>query len=337
MNWYLQSDENSDVILSTKIKFSRNISGFKFNLTEKNEIEQLEEKIKENIYEIGYGLKFFKLQDMDEITKQSLMEKNLITNKFIKNKNGSILINDEENICIMIGGEDHLAIQVFNYGLNLENTLNLAIELDEKLDSLLGYSKSKKYGYLTACPKNLGTGLKASVMMHLPALDYTKNIKTIFNTINNFGINIQNSNGENQSKENSNIYYISNQQTLGITEKEIIEKIRAIAQKIMEEERKARKILTKDEIEFEDIIYRDYGMLKYCRKISTKETMEVLSVIKLGTDMGIIKELTDLQVKKLYLYTRPANLQKYFKEEYTPYERDIKRAEIIKKILSNEI
>ena len=175
MNWYLQSSENSDVAKSTRIRFARNIAGFPFNLKTKQEREALENKIKDNLYGIGYGLKFFKLKDMDDITKMSLVEKNLISPEFALNKNetGSILINDEENICIMIGEEDHLRIQVFNCGLDLENTLNLAIELDEKINETLGYAINKKYGYLTACPTNVGTGLRASVMLHLPALEHT--------------------------------------------------------------------------------------------------------------------------------------------------------------------
>ena len=137
MNWYLQSGKDSDVAKSTRIRFSRNLKGFKFNLKTKQEIEKLENKIEENIFSIGYGLKFLKLKDMDNITKQSLVEKNLINPDFSKNENGSILINDEENICIMIGGEDHLQIQVFNCGLDLRNVLNLAIEIDNKLNEVL--------------------------------------------------------------------------------------------------------------------------------------------------------------------------------------------------------
>ena len=121
MNWYLQSSENSDVAKSTRIRFARNIAGFPFDLKTKKEKEALESKIKDNLYGIGYGLKFFKLKDMDDITKMSLVEKNIISPEFAlnENENGSILINDEENICIMIGEEDHLRIQVFNYGLDL--------------------------------------------------------------------------------------------------------------------------------------------------------------------------------------------------------------------------
>ena len=145
MNWYLQSSENSDVVKSTRIRFSRNINGFPFELKEE-ESKKLENKIKDSLYEIGYNLKFFKLADMDEITKMSLVEKNLISPDFVLNKNetGSILLNDEENICIMIGNVDHLEIQVFNCGLDLENVLNLAIEIDARGASLLEIDDAEK-------------------------------------------------------------------------------------------------------------------------------------------------------------------------------------------------
>ena len=336
MNWYLQSGKDSDVAISTRIRLARNLNGFKFNLNSKNEIDRLENKIKDNVFAIGYGLKFFKLKDMDDITKMSLVEKNLISPEFALEKNeiGSILINDEENICIMIGEEDHLRLQFFSSGLDLKNTLNLAIEVDKKIEEIFGYSINKKYGYLTSCPSNVGTGLRASVMVHLPALSKTKNVKKILETISNFGISIRGIYGEN-TQSTGDMYQISNSQSIGLTEEEIIKNIEIIVQRIIQQERKARRILAESGIETEDEIYRDYGILTNCRKISSNETRKILSNIKMGVDLGILKELTDLQVQKLYLYTKPANLQKYYGEEIDGITRDIKRAEIIQKILKD--
>lgn len=133
MNWYLQSGKDSDVVTNTRIRFARNLQGFKFNLKNPKDIEELKNKIKENTYAIGYGLKYLELKDMDDITKMSLVEKNLISKDYaLKNKTGAILINDEENICIIINDDDHLKVQVFSSGFELENTLNFAIELDKK-------------------------------------------------------------------------------------------------------------------------------------------------------------------------------------------------------------
>lgn len=336
MNWYLQSGKESDVAISTRIRFSRNINGYSFNLSSE-ELEKLENKIKESIYEIGYGLKYLKIKDMDEITKISLLEKNLVTEEFL-NKNQdkkSILINYEENICIMIGEEDHLKIQVYSAGLELENTLNLAIELDKKLEEVLGYCVSKKYGYLTAYPSNLGTGLKASVMLHLPALRKTNNIKKVLQVISNFGVEIKGITSK-DGKLVGDIYQISNKQTLGLTEEEIVKNIKIIAEKIIKNERQARKYLANEGIELEDEIYRSFGILTNCKKITEEETLELLSNIKLGVDLGILKEVTDLQVQSLYLYTKPANMQKRLGEILGKIEQEVKRAEIIKQIFKEK-
>lgn len=330
MNWYLQSSENSDVIRSSRIRFVRNINGINFKLGLKDR-EILENKIKDNIYNIGYGLKFLKLKDMDDITKRSLIEKNLISPTYGMNEDGSILINDEENICIMIGGENHLNIQVFNEGLELENTLNLAIEIEEKIGEILGYSISKKYGYLTKSLNDVGTGLKVSVMLELPALAKTENLKQILDTIRDFNININGEYGK-TSKNTKYVYQISNRQTIGITEKEIVNNVKVITKKLVEQERKARKILAKEGIELEDTINRSYGILENCKKISYDEAKELLTNVKLGVDLGVFDKLTDLQIKKLFLYIKPANLQKYYGEEYDKIEQNIKRADLIQKM-----
>ena len=329
MNWYLQSSEDCDVVKSSRIRLARNLNGFKFNLENKSEIEQLENKIKDNLYSIGYGLKYLKLKDMDDITKMSLVEKNLISPEFALNKSetGSILINDEENICIIINDDDHLKVQVFSSGFELENTLNFAIELDKKIEEVLGYATSKKYGYLTSMPTNCGTGLKASVMVSLPALEKTRNIDKVFYNLSNFGINIL---------ELNNAFEISNKRTLGITEEDIIQNIKVVTEKLIEQERNARKFLDKDKISLEDTIYRSYGLLTNCRKITLEETEKLLSNVKIGTDLGILPELTDSKIQKMYLYSKPANMQKYLGEQYEAFERDIKRAEVIKNIIKEK-
>lgn len=331
-NWYIQSGKDSDVVISTRIRFARNIAGYRFN-PNKEEAYEIEKNIEEKANEIGYNLKFLKLKNMDEITKLSLVEKNIISPELaVKEDKGAILINEEENICVMINEEEHFRIQVFNSGLELENTLNLAIEVDEKIQELFNISKSKEYGYLTACPTNVGTGMRVSVMVHLPGLTRTGNIRKILNTITSFGMEIRGVHGEN-TKSEGDMYQISNKQTIGISEQEIIRKLKIITEKIIEQERIARKYLAEDEIELEDKVYRSYGILKNCRKISQSEAVKLLTEVKLGTDMGIITEMTDKKVLELYLYIKPANLQKYYGTEMNAKERDIKRAEMIKKIM----
>ncbi len=335
-NWYLQSGKDSDVVLSTRIRLARNLSNVPFvSRFAKEEANQILEKIENITPSLGYGLKFLRLDKMDTITKLSLIEKHLISPDFAvdKEKTKAILINEEENICIMVNEEDHLRLQVISAGLELENSLNLAIEIDKKLESLVNYAFLDKYGFLTACPTNVGTGLRASVMIHLPALSLTGNTKKVLEAVNNFGMNIRGVYGEG-SRSQGNIYQISNKQSLGISEEEIIKNLKAITDRIIEQERMARKILGKNQIELEDRVYRAYGILTNCKKISSEECKNLLSDIKLGTDMGIIKELNDLKVNQLILYTKPANLQKYIGKSLENYERDIKRVDVIRDIIN---
>lgn len=336
-NWYLENGKDSDVVISTRIRLARNIDEIPFKIRESNQDKtQLLEKIKYISPSIGYGLKFLYMKDIDDITKMSLVEKHIISPDIAisKDESSAILINEEENICIMINEEDHIRIQIFTSGLELKQTMNLAIEIDEKLDKLLHYAHSEKYGYLTACPTNIGTGLRASVMVSLPALKITGNLSKVLHIVNNFGMTIRGIYGE-ESESKGNIYQISNNQTLGITEKEIIANLENITRKVIEQERLARKFLAKNSIELEDRIYRTYGILSNAKKMSSDECVTLLADIKLGTDLGIIQELDDSKVKKLELYTKPANLQKYVGEILNRYNRDIKRAEIIKQIIKD--
>lgn len=337
VNWYLQSGKESDIVVSSRIRLARNLNNYAFTSKYKNkDALKIIEKLEEVLPSVGYGLKLLKMKDIDDITIMSLIEKHIISPDFALNKQDirAIVINEDENICIMINEEDHLRIQVFSAGLQLENLLSLITEVDKKLENELDYAYSEKYGFLTGCPTNVGTGLRASVMVHLPALTITGNINKVLEVVSDFGMNIRGIYGEG-TKTKGNMYQVSNKQTLGISEEEIIKNLKLITEKIIEQERLARKYLTKNSIELEDKVYRAYGVLANCKKISSEECNKLLSDIKLGTDLGIIKELTDLKVNELEIYTKPANLQKYIGETCDEYTRDIKRAEVIKKIINN--
>ncbi|MDO5556198.1 MAG: protein arginine kinase [Clostridia bacterium] len=336
LNWYLQSGNDSDVVYSTRIRLARNINGFKFvNRYTKKDAINIIQLMENNIISLGYGLKLIRLNDLDNITKLSLVEKHLISPEFAYNKSetGAIIINDDENICIMVNEEDHIRLQIFATGLELENALNLAIEIDKKLEELIPYSYNNKYGFLTSCPTNVGTGLRASVMVHLPALSKTGNIRKVLEVVNSFDMNIRGIYGEGSNSQ-ADIYQISNKQSLGISEEDVIKNLKIITDKVIEQERLARKILTKNGIELEDKVYRAYGVLVNSKKLSSKECNILLSDVKLGVDLGIIKELNDSKIKKIETYTKPANLQKYIGQTLDVYNRDIKRAEVIKEIIS---
>ena len=338
MNWYLQNGKDSDVIINSKVSLSRNIEGIAFvQKCSTEELKTVYDKVKEIVPSIGYGLRFVSLKDLKDLNKEALVEKNLITSEFAKSKNpySAILINDEENICITVNEEDHLKLQVFSSGLELENLMNLAVEIDQKIEELLPYSFNKKYGYLTACPTNVGTGLKISVLTHLIALNITGNIRKVFNAVNSLGMSIESLYGE-DSKQDGDFFEISNNQTIGVTEKEITKNLKLISIKVIEQERMARKYLAKRGLDLEDKLYRDFGVLSNARKITEEEALELLSNIKFGTDLGIIKEINDLKVCKLMLNTKPANLQLMVGKRLSNYEQEIERANVIKQILKEE-
>ena len=339
-NWYVQTGKDSDIVISSRIRLARNIKGIPF--TTKCKPEDLEKVINimnNEVNSLGYGLKLFRMDKIDNVTKLSLIEKHLISPEFVAKTENSItqnikaiLLNDDENICIMVNKEDHLRIQVFSAGLDLENLKNLIVEIDEKIDEACHYSCDRKYGYLTTCPTNVGTGMKVSVMVHLPALTITGNINKVLQIVNSFGMNIRGLYGEG-TQSLGNIYQISNNQSLGLTEDEIVKNLNIITSKIIEQERLARKNLTKEPLELEDRICRSYGILTNARKLTSEECLKLWSDVKLGMDLGIIEGLTDLKVNKIRINSQSGNLQKYLGNNLNAYERDIERPKIIKQII----
>ncbi len=333
-NWYFQTGEASDVVVSTRVRLARNLRSIPFLIKEsKEDAKKLYEKVKEVLPSVGYGLKLLKLEDIDEVTLLSLIEKHLITPDFVK-KNypyAAIAINDEENLCLMINEEDHIKIQVFSAGLALEEAANLAIDVDEKLNQLLDYACDEQFGYLTSNPNHVGTGMKASIMVHLPGLQKTGNLNPMLRVINNFGMSVQGAYGEG-SEIRDDFYQISNIQSLGITEKSIIKNMKAIAERIIEQERTARKYLVKKDYDLENRIYRSYGIFLYAKRMTSEEASKLLSEIKLGVDLGILDELTDAQIRKLQINLRSGNLQKFLGERLDARQRENKRPEVIQKI-----
>lgn len=333
MSWYLQRGKDSDVVVNCKVMFSRNLRNYRFNTKNNAEIQDIENEVKSKLQALGYNLKFIKIKDLDELTKQSILEKGLVDETVLKNENSSILINDDENICIVLNAQDHIEIQVFNSGMELESTFNLAREIDDKFDKTFDIAKSKKYGYLTSSPLNLGTGLKVGILIHLPGLTMTGNIRKVAIAMNNLGVSFSSkyvSGGENIG----DIYKIENKQTLGISEDTIIKNLQAIVDKIIEQERAARSLLGKNQIELEDMVYRSFGTLVNARKLKWREAIKLMSNVKMGVDMGVIKELNDDDIAKIYFYMEPANLQKYFNQNLDGYDRDIKRGEMIRNIVN---
>ena len=334
MSWYLEDGKDSDVVVSSRVRIARNIAGKKFVSTASDEeLKDVLMTIKNS--NIDSDLHFINLSDLDELMKNSLVEKRVISRDLLEMKETGILLNDTEDISIMINEEDHLRIQVMKPGFNLDEALSDAIRVDEKISSKINYAYNDKYGFLTACPTNLGTGLRASVMLHLPALRLTGKIEKVLEVVNKVNLNVRGVYGEG-TEAIGDLYQVSNKISLGVTEEEIVENVKLIVQKLIEQEREAREYLKNQGETFEDKISRTYGNLVYARKMTYSECAKLISIVRMGISMGIITEIDNKKLNKISILTKPATLQKYLKKELSAEERDIERAKVIKQIIESK-
>ena len=329
--WYEKISNDSDVVISSRVRFARNISGYKFpNEMESNELKEIVGLMERNIDKKKY--KLLKMEDIDEITKYSLMEQHLISKEFVRNDDGAIVINNDNTIVAMINEEDHLRMQAFDSGLNIDSCYEKLYEFSEKLNKKIAYAENEKYGFLTSCPTNVGSGMRVSIMLHLPALYKIGLLDKLLDQAASIGISVRGLYGEN-TKGAGYIYQISNQKTLGMTDKDIIAGLKVVATSIIEQERKAREILKRNNKKLEDSLYRSYGLLKYARIISCDEALKCLSDVRLGVSMGIINEIELERIQALMTNIEPYTLNKIFKGEFDKKEDNIKRAEYIRREL----
>lgn len=329
-SWYNEKLNNDNIVVSTRVRLARNLSGlpFPFGMNE-TQREELKERVKTAIIEsnspFAETLKFIDMADVPENEVSAMVERHIISPEFAKtNTAKAIILSSDESISIMIGEEDHVRIQVILAGFQLQKAYDIAEQLDRFLNEKLLFAFDSELGYLTECPTNLGTGLRASVMMHLPLCETTGQLNSIGETVSKIGFTVRGIYGEG-SKSGAGLYQISNQITLGISEKNAIDNLSLIATQLMEKEKNAQSQI--DEIFLEDKVFRALGILKNCRVLESKEMMNLLSLIILGQRMGIIKER--YEPIKILIEAGPHMLMKRF-GTLTPEERDVKRAEFIR-------
>lgn len=332
-SWYMQSSPEDDIVVSSRIRLARNIAGIPFpsRMTEAQR-QELNEKVKKAITEsntpFARSLKFIDMKDVPENEARAMVERHVVSPEFIADKRSrAVILSDDESISIMIGEEDHLRIQVICGGLQLEKAYDIAVELDCLLCDTLGFAFDENLGFLTECPTNLGTGLRASVMLHLPVTESAGQIPTLAESVNKIGFTVRGMYGEG-SRAKASLYQISNQITLGISEKNAIDNLKIITMQLVEKERRERTSL--DRTKLEDVCMRALGTLKYARILSSEEMMKLLSEIKLGKSMGIINEET-LPIK-LMIEGQPYMLMRRY-GQIGPDERDIYRANSVRQAL----
>lgn len=333
-SWYNSSSPESDIVVSTRIRLARNLSGipFSYRMTEAQK-EELKAKVKSAITEsntpFAKSLKYIDMCDVPENEIGAMVERHIISPEFAQNSLGrAIILSEDESISIMIGEEDHLRIQVVLGGFQLERAYDIAEQLDTLLHSSLHFAFDRNLGFLTECPTNLGTGLRASVMLHLPVCEKSGEVSALSNTVSKIGFTVRGMYGEG-SRSAASLYQISNQITLGISEKNALDNLKIIVGQIIEKERNLRGSL--DRLRVEDIAYRALGTLANSRILTSNEMMNLLSQIKLGQSQGIINK--EINAVKLIIEGQPHMLMKKY-GEMQPDERDICRASAMREAVS---
>ncbi|GMB09973.1 protein arginine kinase [Thermolongibacillus altinsuensis] len=340
-SWMNQEGPDSDIVLSSRIRLARNIKNFSFPTVFTNE-EALQIV---RFFEITFSGKSYghigrfvllKMNELQPIEKRVLVEKHLISPHLAEDAVfGACLLSENEEASIMINEEDHIRIQCLFPGFQLTEALQVANELDDWIEEHVDYAFDEQRGYLTSCPTNVGTGLRASVMMHLPALILTQQMNRIIPAINQLGLVVRGTYGEG-SEALGNIFQISNQITLGKSEEDIVEDLKGVVRQLIEQERMAREALVKtSNIQLEDRIFRSYGILMNSRIIESKEAAQRLSDVRLGIDLGYIKDVPKNILNELMILTQPGFLQRYAGGALRPHERDIRRAALIRERLNS--
>ena len=332
-------EKNFDIVLTSRIRLARNSEGVPFpHILSKEKSDEIIEEIYSSVInnDINKNNNFIltKLDELKPIERLAMVEKHLISKEHANNyRNAAVLLNNNKDISIMINEEDHIRLQVMENSFDLRGIYQRASEIDDAIEEKITYAFVSKLGYLTSCPTNLGTGIRASVMIHLPALTMIKNINNVINTVNQVGMTIRGFYGEG-SNSMGNIYQISNQITLGLKEDEIINNILGVTKKIIDNEISARNmIMKKQALELEDDIYRSLGMLKYTRLITTPECLNLLSKVRMGIEMGIIKEIDIKKVDELFVKVQPGTIQLQSNEEIDDRGRDVIRARLVRETI----
>ncbi len=341
-SWMSEEGPDSDIVLSSRIRLARNFEEFKFPTIFSHEeakavIAKMEEIYKEAGFKKYGQMELLKIDEMQPLQKRVLVEKHLISPQLAEDSPyGACLVTENEEVSIMINEEDHLRIQCLFPGLQLSEALKTANDIDDWLEGRIHYAFDEERGYLTSCPTNVGTGLRASVMMHLPGLILTQQLNRIIPAINQLGLVVRGIYGEG-SEALGNIFQISNQITLGKSEQDIVEDLQSVVSQLISQERSAREALRKtSDIQLEDRVYRSYGILANSRIIETKEAARCLSDVRLGIDMGYIKNVSKNILNELMILTQPGFLQQYAGGPLRPHERDIRRAALIRERLMME-
>jgi protein arginine kinase len=327
------------IVMSSRVRLARNLKDAAFpGWAKKPERVKILETIRPAVESLPEMKDAFSeaMDNLGALDKQILVERHLISREHAAKSSGSgLVLNREETFCVMINEEDHLRMQALRPGLQLKQAWNAIDHLDSELEKKLDYAFDGDLGYLTACPTNLGTGIRVSAMLHLPGLVLGEQINPIIQSVNKLGLAVRGLYGEG-TEALGNVFQVSNQMTLGENEPAIVERLEKVLSQIIEHEENARQTLLekKTKVVFNHI-GRAYGILANAHSISSKETMNLLSLMRLGVDMGLFPGAERSLVDELFLVTQPAHLQKKLSDKLSAEERDLIRADMVRERLKN--
>jgi len=332
--WLKSTGPNSDIVMSSRIRLARNLDKMPFpNWADKKQKEEVLGLIEGAVNKVDFlkGTSIFRLAELDSIDKQFLIERHLMSYEHAqKADHKAVIIDQEEIISIMINEEDHIRMQVMHSGLDLFEVWSIINRIDDCLAKELPFAFLADWGYLTACPTNTGTGMRGSVMLHLPALVMTRQINRVLAAIAKLSFTTRGLYGEG-TQASGNFFQVSNQVSLGHSEDEILEGINGLIRQIIEQENQARDALrSQNKALLEDRISRSFALIKSAHIISSQETLDLLSMVRLGSDLGMIKDIDRRVINELFIITQPAHLQKIENKKLSAQERDVKRAELIR-------
>lgn len=332
--WYRKSGAEGDVVVSTRIRLARNLPQYPFpegmSVAQKHEVCN---KVKAALSESGEVFLHLDMQNMPRRDALAMVERHLISPEFAACNEGSgLFLTEDESLSLMVCEEDHLRLQALGAGLQPDELFERLDALDTALDEALHFAFDDRLGYLTQCPTNLGTGMRASVMLHLPALQERGMVQQLANTVSKLGLTIRGMYGEGSRSEGA-LYQLSNQVTLGISERAAIENLKGIVAQIVREERAAREEAAKAPA-FADRVFRSLGILQNARLLSHQESMQLLSNLRVGIAAGLVDTVSPDTVNALMNDVQPASVMTAARRDMEPAERDAVRADLVRAALN---
>jgi protein arginine kinase len=338
--WLKGQGPRSNIAMSTRVRIARNVAGHVYfdrasDLQREGTLNAVASAIGKSKF-LKKAL-FLRMKDISELDRAFLVERHLMSREHMVNAaHKGLVVEEKEIVSAMLNEEDHLRLQVLQSGFNVMEAWRIVDDIDTELGEYISFDYSNKFGYLTSCPTNTGTGLRASVMLHLSALVMTGQIENVFDAISKLGLTIRGFYGEG-TEALGDFFQISNQVALGHSEMDILDNLERIINKIISREEATReRLIKKRKQEIADGICRSHGTLKSARIITSSETIKLLSAVRLGADLGLIKDVDIVGINEILLLTQPAHLQKINGKELIPYERDIKRADLVRKKLERD-